>query len=434
MKVHILGICGTFMTGVAKLMIEKGYEVSGSDKDFYPPMSEYLETLKIDLIKGYDSQNLPEADLYVIGNVISRGNESFEKILSNKLPYTSGPKIIADLTKEQNLIAVTGTHGKTTTSYMLCHIFIENGIDIGYLVGGISPHFQDSAKIGTANIFIIEGDEYDSALFDKRSKFINYNPHSIIINNIEFDHADIFRDIDDIKRQFHHLVKIIPNDGSIMYHHDDPNIKDVINLGSWSKMLPIGEEDLFYSYENREMTFNKINYSLTALPLKGIHNFKNYVAAIYMAYQYGVPIKKSIQALSNFSGVKRRQELVYDKNNISIIDDFAHHPTAIKLTIESIKHENPKKNIIGIIELGSNTMASGKHIDLLINAANDLDSIYWYDPRHALKDKLFKKTFNSLDDLHKDLLAKIQTDSIILIMTNKNSSHIYQPIREYLEG
>jgi len=432
--VHILGICGTFMAGVAKLMIEKGYEVSGSDKDFYPPMSEYLETLKIDLIKGYDSQNLPEADLYVIGNVISRGNESFEKILSNKLPYTSGPKIIADLTKEQNLIAVTGTHGKTTTSYMLCHIFIENGIDIGYLVGGISPHFQDSAKIGTANIFIIEGDEYDSALFDKRSKFINYNPHSIIINNIEFDHADIFRDIDDIKRQFHHLVKIIPNDGSIMYHYDDPNIKDVINLGSWSKMLPIGEEDLFYSYENREMTFNKINYSLTALPLKGIHNFKNYVAAIYMAYQYGVPIKKSIQALSNFSGVKRRQELVYDKNNISIIDDFAHHPTAIKLTIESIKHENPKKNIIGIIELGSNTMASGKHIDLLINAANDLDSIYWYDPRHALKDKLFKKTFNSLDDLHKDLLAKIQTDSIILIMTNKNSSHIYQPIREYLEG
>lgn len=422
------------MAGVAKLMIEKGYEVSGSDKDFYPPMSEYLETLKIDLIKGYDSQNLPEADLYVIGNVISRGNESFEKILSNKLPYTSGPKIIADLTKEQNLIAVTGTHGKTTTSYMLCHIFIENGIDIGYLVGGISPHFQDSAKIGTANIFIIEGDEYDSALFDKRSKFINYNPHSIIINNIEFDHADIFRDIDDIKRQFHHLVKIIPNDGTIMYHHDDPNIKDVINLGSWSKMLPIGEEDLFYSYENREMTFNKINYSLTALPLKGIHNFKNYVAAIYMAYQYGVPIKKSIQALSNFSGVKRRQELVYDKNNISIIDDFAHHPTAIKLTIESIKHENPKKNIIGIIELGSNTMASGKHIDLLINAANDLDSIYWYDPRHALKDKLFKKTFNSLDDLHKDLLAKIQTDSIILIMTNKNSSHIYQPIREYLEG
>ena len=422
------------MAGVAKLMIEKGYEVSGSDKDFYPPMSEYLETLKIDLIKGYDSQNLPEADLYVIGNVISRGNESFEKILSNKLPYTSGPKIIADLTKEQNLIAVTGTHGKTTTSYMLCHIFIENGIDIGYLVGGISPHFQDSAKLGTANIFIIEGDEYDSALFDKRSKFINYNPHSIIINNIEFDHADIFRDIDDIKRQFHHLVKIIPNDGSIMYHYDDPNIKDVINLGSWSKMLPIGEEDLFYSYENREMTFNKINYSLTQLPLKGIHNFKNYVAAIYMAYQYGVPIKKSIQALSNFSGVKRRQELVYDKNNISIIDDFAHHPTAIKLTIESIKHENPKKNIIGIIELGSNTMASGKHIDLLINAANDLDSIYWYDPRHALKDKLFKKTFNSLDDLHKDLLAKIQTDSIILIMTNKNSSYIYQPIREYLEG
>ncbi len=421
------------MAGVAKLMIEKGYEVSGSDKDFYPPMSEYLETLKIDLIKGYDSQNLPEADLYVIGNVISRGNESFEKILSNKLPYTSGPKIIANLTKEQNLIAVTGTHGKTTTSYMLCHIFIENGIDIGYLVGGISPHFQDSAKLGTANIFVIEGDEYDSALFDKRSKFINYNPHSIIINNIEFDHADIFRDIDDIKRQFHHLVKIIPSDGNIMYHLDDPNIADVIDLGSWSKMFPIGDKNFFYSYENREMTFNKINYSLTQLPLKGIHNFKNYVAAIYMAYQYGVPIKKSIQALSSFSGVKRRQELVYDKNSISIIDDFAHHPTAIKLTIESIKNENPEKNIIGIIELGSNTMASGKHVDLLINAVNDLDGVYWYDPRHALKDKLFEQTFNSLDDLHNDLLAKIHTDSIILIMTNKNSSYIYQPIRDYLE-
>ena len=421
------------MAGVAKLMIEKGYEVSGSDKDFYPPMSEYLETLKIDLIKGYDSQNLPEADLYVIGNVISRGNESFEKILSNKLPYTSGPKIIANLTKEQNLIAVTGTHGKTTTSYMLCHIFIENGLDIGYLVGGISPHFQDSAKLGTANIFVIEGDEYDSALFDKRSKFINYNPHSIIINNIEFGHADIFRDIDDIKRQFHHLVKIIPSDGNIMYHLEYLHIADVIDLGSWSKMFPIGDKNFFYSYENREMTFNKINYSLTQLPLKGIHNFKNYVAAIYMAYQYGVPIKKSIQALSSFSGVKRRQELVYDKNSISIIDDFAHHPTAIKLTIESIKNENPEKNIIGIIELGSNTMASGKHVDLLINAVNDLDEVYWYDPRHALKDKLFEQTFNSLDDLHNDLLAKIQTDSIILIMTNKNSSYIYQPIKDYLE-
>jgi len=170
------------------------------------------------------------------------------------------------------------------------------------------------------------------------------------------------------------------------------------------------------------------------LPLKGIHNFKNYVAAIYMAYQYGVPIKESIQALSSFSGVKRRQELVYDKNRISIIDDFAHHPTAIKLTIESIKNENPEKNIIGVIELGSNTMASGKNIDSLINAANNLDSVYWYDPRYALKDRLFEQTFNSLDDLHKDLLAKIQIDTIILIMTNKNSSDIYQPIRDYLEG
>ena len=421
------------MAGVAKLMIEKGYEVSGSDKDFYPPMSEYLETLKIDLIKGYDSKKLPEADLYVIGNVISRGNESFEKILSNKLPYISGPKIIADLTKEKNLIAVTGTHGKTTTSYMLCHIFIENGLDIGYLVGGISPHFQDSAKLGTANIFVIEGDEYDSALFDKRSKFINYKPHSIIINNIEFDHADIFRDIDDIKRQFHHLVKIIPVDGSIVYQLNDPNIKDVINMGTWSKMLPIGGEEFFYSYENKEIKFDEKIYSLKELPLLGIHNFKNYASAIFMAYQYGIPIQKSIDTLASFGGVKRRQELIYKNDNIIIIDDFAHHPTAIKLTIDAIKDANPNKNIIGIIELGSNTMASGEHVNLLGNAANNLDSVYWYDPRNALKDKNFEHTHNLLKDLHKDLFANIPTNSIILIMTNKNSSHIYQPIRNHLE-
>ena len=426
------------MAGVAKLMIEKGYEVSGSDKDFYPPMSEYLETLKIDLIKGYDSQNLPEADLYVIGNVISRGNESFEKILSNKLPYTSGPKIIADLTKEENLIAVTGTHGKTTTSYMLCHIFIENGIDIGYLVGGISPHFQDSAKLGTANIFIIEGDEYDSALFDKRSKFINYNPHSIIINNIEFDHADIFEDIEAIIKNFHHLVRIIPKSGKIIYNEDDKNIKKLIKKGVWSKLISLTtnkniKSDWLLSEKNESFFLSdRKKTKLIESNLIGLHNYKNISLAILVALQIKVPLSKCIKAIKAFKGVKRRMEFMGTKDHIMIFDDFAHHPTEIQSSIQSLKRKYKNKNILSICEIKSNSMISGAHKTNLPKALKlSNKSIIIKSPlsKWSISDndiKLFNDYKKVIDYINKN---KSLID-IILIMSNKSTTVLRNEIEK----
>ena len=230
------------MAGLAQILSESGHEVSGSDIQFYPPMSDYLEDTGIKTIKGYDKELLPKADLYVIGNALSRGNESVEEILEKKLPFLSGPEMLGQELKGRNVFAISGTHGKTTTSYMLTHIFRDQGRDIGFLVGGISKNFDNPAKLGTDKTFVIEADEYDSAFFDKRSKFIHYSPINLVINNIEFDHADIFDDIEDIKKQFHHLVKIIPQSGNIIYFDDDNNVNDVISKGLWCNKIPINSQ------------------------------------------------------------------------------------------------------------------------------------------------------------------------------------------------
>ena len=239
MRIHILGICGTFMGGLAQILKESGHVISGSDIQFYPPMSDYLKNFDIEMIEGYRVENLPDADLYIIGNALSRGNDSVEHILSNSLPFKSGPEMLGEILKEKKVLAVSGTHGKTTTSYMLTHILLKQGRDVGFLVGGISNNITGSASLGSDKTFVIEADEYDSAFFDKRSKFIHYSPSTIVINNMEFDHADIFNNLDDIKRQFHHLIKIIPSDGNIIYFGDDKNSKDLINMGVWSHEIVI---------------------------------------------------------------------------------------------------------------------------------------------------------------------------------------------------
>ena len=239
MRIHILGICGTFMGGLAQILKESGHEISGSDIQFYPPMSDYLDSFDIEMIKGYDINSMPNADLYVIGNALSRGNESVEHILSNSLPFKSGPEMLGEILKNKKVLAISGTHGKTTTSYMLTHIMLDQGRDVGFLVGGISNNISGSASLGSDRTFVIEADEYDSAFFDKRSKFIHYSPSTIVINNIEFDHADIFNNLDDIKRQFHHLIKIIPSNGNVVYFADDKNIRDLIDMGIWSNQIAI---------------------------------------------------------------------------------------------------------------------------------------------------------------------------------------------------
>ena len=304
------------MAGLAQILKESGHEVSGADVQFYPPMSTYIEKIGIPTIKGYKKESLPNADLYVIGNALSRGNECVEEILEKNLPFASGPEILGKELKGRNVYAISGTHGKTTTSYMLAHILLDQGRDIGYLIGGMSKDFENPAKLGTDSIFVIEADEYDSAFFDKRSKFIHYFPSNLIINNIEFDHADIFNDIDDIKRQFHHLIKIIPKSGNVIFFNNDTNTNEVLDKEVWCNKIAIDSDDISIDFESKQLKIDQQDFSLKDLPLIGEHNFRNYLSAILAAKIEGISIEASISSLKNFKGVKRRMDLVTESSNI----------------------------------------------------------------------------------------------------------------------
>mgnify|MGYP005703265885 FL=1 len=419
------------MAGLSQILKESGHDVSGSDVQFYPPMSDYLTNINIKTIQGYEAKLLPKADLYVIGNALSRGNESVEHILSKNLPYASGPEILGRELKDRNVYAVSGTHGKTSTAYMLTHILDYNGKDVGYLVGGISENFKNPARLGKHKSFVIEADEYDSAFFDKRSKFIHYYPNNLIINNIEFDHADIFDNLDDIKKQFHHLIKVIPNKGNIIYSKDDQNVCDVLSKGYFCNLIEVNGENIKIDLSSKKLVVDNETYILQDLPLIGEHNFRNYVAAILAAQIEGISINKSIESLKSFLGVKRRMEKVIEHNGIRVYDDFAHHPTAIKLSTKAVRDENPNKKILGIVELGSNTMSSGYHKDNLFNSLNYVDRTIILD-----RQKVYQADdiFNSTEDLLFELRKIAKDYDIILIMTNKDSQKFIKPILDSLEN
>ena len=418
------------MAGLAQILKESGHKVSGSDSQFYPPMSDYIQNLNIEIIQGFAEDTLPEADLYVIGNALSRGNDCIEKILDQKLPFVSGPEILGKELKDRNVFAVSGTHGKTTTSYMLCHILIDQGRDIGYLVGGISKNMENPAKLGTNKTFVIEADEYDSAFFDKRSKFIHYFPSNLIINNIEFDHADIFDNLNDIKKQFHHLIKIIPKSGNIIYFEDDINTSEVLKRGHWCNKLAINNDTISADFNSMEFKIDNKVYSLSDLPLIGEHNFKNYICAILAAKLDGIDINDSIKSLKNFEGVKRRMDFVKEISNIRIYDDFAHHPTAISLSSKAIRKKYPNKKIMGIVELGSNTMSSGYHKENLIDSFGSFDEVFLLDQKNIYE---HPNAYQSSEDLFRNLKEIIFEYDIILIMTNKNSQKFIEPIIKHLE-
>ncbi len=418
------------MAGLAQILKESGHDVSGSDIQFYPPMSDYLKDIDIKTVNGYEVSTMPEADLYVIGNALSRGNECVEYILDNNLSYTSGPAILGNELRERNVFAVSGTHGKTSTAYMLTHILNDQGRDVGYLVGGISTNFKNPARLGSDKTFVIEADEYDSAFFDKRSKFINYHPKNLIVNNIEFDHADIFDDINDIKRQFHHLVKLIPKLGNIIYYQDDENMSDVLSKGSYSNLIAINSDNINVNLNTKELLLNNETYSLRDLPLIGIHNLKNYVCAILAAQIDGVKVSDSIDSLKSFLGVKRRMEKISETNAVKIYDDFAHHPTAIRLSSNAIRNKYPDRKIIGIIELGSNTMSSGYHEENLLDSFESINQALILDPKGKYQGD---NIFQSIDNLIDELIKKIKDYDIILIMTNKDSQKFIQPILKSLE-
>ena len=430
MKIHILGICGTFMGGLAQILVEKGHQVSGSDHQFYPPMSVQLEALGVEMIQGYDTVNLPDADLFVIGNALSRGNSSVEHILNAKLPFTSGPQMLGEMIKDKTVIAVAGTHGKTSTAFMLCEIFQHQDMDIGYLVGGVSQSLELSARLGSTNLFVIEADEYDSAFFDKRSKFIHYHPDTFIINNIEFDHADIFSDLSDILKQFHHAVRTVPGEGNILIHADGDNISELLEMGCWSNTHQIGtKETIDLDLTNKILNFKEETFKLESLPFYGIHNYQNALMAIYAAFLNGVHPKDSFAALQNFQGVKRRFEKIYEDNNITIIDDFAHHPTAIESTIAAAQ-DHFDGNILGIIELGSNTMSGGFHGTNLHKSANSLDGTFWLNLSGSEGEG---HEFTSVNALLNNLKDTLDGFDVILIMSNKDSKKISEPLIELIK-
>jgi UDP-N-acetylmuramate: L-alanyl-gamma-D-glutamyl-meso-diaminopimelate ligase len=407
------------MGGLAQILKDSGHDVSGSDMQFYPPMSEHLDALKIDLIEGYALDDLPEADLYVIGNALSRENESVEHILNNRFPFKSGPEMLGEILRNRKVFAVSGTHGKTTTSYMLTHILKSSGRDIGYLVGGISNDIDGSASLGTDEIFVIEADEYDSAFFDKRSKFIHYSPDTLVI----------FNNLDDIKKQFHHLLKIIPSSGNIVCFYDDRNVQDVLDMGCWSNVIKINDKNLKINFSSKKIKIDEDIFLLNSLPLIGEHNFKNYVSAIMAATTSDISVNDSIEALESFSGVRRRLEYKGEHSGVKIYDDFAHHPTAITYASEAIRNEFKENKILGIIELGSNTMSSGSHGNAIFDSVTAFDKVIWLDHKKVIKDD---ESFNRHDECISNIKSIIKDYDVVLLMTNKDSSKLYEPIIDFL--
>jgi UDP-N-acetylmuramate: L-alanyl-gamma-D-glutamyl-meso-diaminopimelate ligase len=386
MHVHILGICGSFMGGIAAIAKSLGHKVTGSDKNVYPPMSTQLEALGIELTEGYcESQFDPAPDMVVVGNAMSRGNPAVEYVLNRNLPYTSGPQWLLDnLLKDRWVIGLSGTHGKTTTSSMVAWILEHAGLNPGYLIGGVPENFGVSARVGESPFFVIEADEYDSAFFDKRSKFVHYRPKTLVINNLEFDHADIFADLGAIQTQFHHLVRMVPENGLILTPNNTPAIEDMLKKGCWSSRQSLGKEWHAELLKKDGSEFNVLHNGVivgtVAWSLLGQHNVDNALMAIAAAHHAGVTLPDAIEALSFFKNVKRRMEVKGEVNNITLYDDFAHHPTAIATTLDGLRKKVGNARILAVLEPRSNTMKMGVHKDTLANSWQKADEVYLYEP------------------------------------------------------
>ncbi|MBF0674945.1 UDP-N-acetylmuramate:L-alanyl-gamma-D-glutamyl-meso-diaminopimelate ligase [Pseudomonas sp.] len=388
MHIHILGICGTFMGSLAVLAKELGHRVTGSDANVYPPMSTQLEAQGIELQQGYLPEHLqPAPDLVVIGNALSRGNPAVEYVLNQGLPYVSGPQWLADhVLQGRWVLAAAGTHGKTTTSSMLAWILEHAGMAPGFLIGGVPQNFGISARLGDTPFFVVEADEYDSAFFDKRSKFVHYRPRTAILNNLEFDHADIFPDLAAIERQFHHMVRTIPGDGLIIHPTTEQAIEHVLGMGCWTPVQTTGEGGnwqarlLAEDGSRFEVLFDGAVQGAVEWELTGRHNVANALAALAAARHVGVVGQLGAEALSAFKNVKRRMEKVAEVNGVTIYDDFAHHPTAIATTLDGLRKHVGDASIVAVIEPRSNSMKLGAHRDGLPESVAQADQVIWYAP------------------------------------------------------
>ncbi|MFZ7155833.1 UDP-N-acetylmuramate:L-alanyl-gamma-D-glutamyl-meso-diaminopimelate ligase [Avibacterium avium] len=447
--IHILGICGTFMGGVAIIAKQMGYKVTGSDVNVYPPMSTFLQENQIEIIPNYDPAQLdPAPDLVLIGNAMKRGNPCVEYVLENGLPYTSGPQWLHDnLLRDRWVLAVSGTHGKTTTTGMLSWILEKNGLNPGFLIGGIAGNFGTSARLGESPFFVIEADEYDTAFFDKRSKFIHYNPKTLIINNIGFDHADIFDDLKAIQRQFHHMIRTIPASGRILSFANEQSVKETLEMGCWSEQQFLGEGQEWYAERitNDCTEFSVYHFGEKVAEVKwnivGQHNMHNALMAIAAAYHAGVSIENACVALGSFINAKRRLELKGEVNGISVYDDFAHHPAEILATLTALRDKvGGGVRILAVLEPRSNTMKMGVHKDELAPALARADHIFLLQPDNIPWDVVeianqcvqpASWTAN-LDKLVDMIVAEAKPSDHILVMSNGSFGGIHQKLLDKL--
>lgn len=455
MHIHILGICGTFMGGLAVLAKEAGHRVTGCDANVYPPMSTQLEAQGIELIQGFGPEQVElNPDLYVIGNVVSRGNPLIEEIMNRNLPMISGPQWIGDhILKDKWVLSVAGTHGKTTTSAMVAWILEHAGYAPGFLIGGIPQNFGISARLtgpgADSEFFVIEADEYDTAFFDKRSKFVHYHSKTAILNNLEYDHADIFPDIGAIETQFHHLVRTVPGIGRVIANADEASLQRVLKRGCWSEKETFGSaEGADWSMaEHADGSFDVIFKGAKAATvnwqLTGKHNRSNALAAIAAARHVGVPIEIAAQALESFQSVKRRMEVRGTVNGVTVYDDFAHHPTAIETTVGGLRQKiGSNGRILAVLEPRSNTMKLGTMKDALPGSLKEADLVFGFGSEQALGWKLAEalspmgeiaSAYEDLDGMVKAIVAQARPGDHIIVMSNGGFGGVHQKLLEALK-
>jgi UDP-N-acetylmuramate: L-alanyl-gamma-D-glutamyl-meso-diaminopimelate ligase len=455
-SIHILGICGTFMGGIAVLAKQAGYHVTGCDANVYPPMSTQLEAQGIKLIEGFGIDQLDlNPDIFVIGNVVSRGNPLMEEILNRNLPYVSGPQWLADtLLRNKWVLAVAGTHGKTSTSSMLAWILEYAGLNPGFLIGGVPENFGVSARLTESPFFVIEADEYDTSFFDKRSKFVHYHPRTVILNNLEFDHADIFPDLAAIETQFHHLVRTVPGNGLIVCNGQEESLGRVLKRGSWTPVEAFtsdsaltgqmthtnGHHDIGWLINDAHLvSVNGVAQGKLQWELMGEHNRMNALAALSASRHAGVPVTVGLAALGQFKNVKRRMEVRGIVKGITVYDDFAHHPTAIATTLAGLRHKIGSARILAVLEPRSNTMKLGVMKEALPGSLKEADLIFCYGANlgwdaSAVLSSLGNRavTKDDLPELVNSIVACARAGDQILVMSNGGFGGIHEKLLKQL--
>jgi len=453
MHIHILGICGTFMGGIALLAREHGVQVSGADANVYPPMSTQLSEQGITLIEGYAAAQLePPPDCVVIGNAMSRGNPAVEYTLNQGLTYTSGPQWLSEhVLQDRWVLAVAGTHGKTSTASILAWILEYAGLSPGFLIGGVPRNFGVSARLGSTPFFVVEADEYDTAFFDKRSKFVHYHPRTLVLNNLEFDHADIFPDLAAIQTQFHHLVRTVPGNGLIVSNADDDNLGEVLERGCWTPVETVSSGAGDAQWQVRKQTADGRCFDVMLAgdvvgtvnwEQLGDHNIHNALVAIAAARHAGVPVAQAVAALGEYRGVKRRMELRGQVNGVTVYDDFAHHPTAIATTLQGLRQRVGAARILLLLEPRSNTMRMGVHRDTLAASMQGADFIWLHEPPEldwSLADlvrdmEVPVEVSPSVDAIVAEVVQVARSGDHILVMSNGGFGGIHQKLLDKLSA